>query len=100
MSSIPARGAPAVTKVRFSQAPASSHASGLLGHVSFVAFDTFHFDHIAVRRTLAGPLSLSYRAIELPSGDRHYPVRPTGEPARIAIEKQVFGELRSRGILP
>ena len=84
-----------VTNIRFVSAPADA-SPGLLGWASFVLDDSLRLDSIAVRRTRAGELALSFPARLDRRGAEHPYIRPIDHAARIAIEAQVFAALPAR----
>ena len=85
-------GSTGITGVAFTAASPVDRASGLLG---FAAFDVgpVRIDSVAVRRTRAGRLELSYPVRARANGGRYAIVRPLDTQARRAIEAQVLDAL-------
>lgn len=71
--------------------------TGLLGWASFRVGDHLVIDGVAVRRTRAGRLKLSFPARRDSRGREHPYLRPTCERARREIERAVLAELRLEG---
>ena len=82
-----------LTDVSFVRGSASERASGLMGFVAVTVDGALRLEGLALRRTVAGNLSLSFPERRDASGERHPLVRPLGDDARIAIEAQVFAAL-------
>ncbi len=89
---------PVVSDVTCSIAPPSAQANGLLGWVRFRVGE-FQFDSVALRRTTAGRLTLSYPSRRDSRGVRHCLVHPVGAAARQEIEAQVISALSRDGSL-
>jgi hypothetical protein len=88
------RTAPKVSAVEFRHAHHADQQRGLLGWASFVLDDAVLVDGVALRRTRAGRLVLSFP-------DRRHPrLRPVDDEARRAIERQVFAALDAQGVAP
>jgi hypothetical protein len=79
-----------VSRLRFRPAGRTQINKGLLGWTSFVVCGGFLVDGVAVRRTLAGELVLSWPARDDATGRRHRHVRP----ARDGIEAELLRLLR------
>lgn len=69
--------------------------TGLLGFISVFVGDLV-LDGIALRRTAAGRLALSFPARTSRSGHRHPYIRPVDDDARLAIERAILGQLGQR----
>ena len=79
-----------VSRITFAEASATDRRSGLLGFVSFILDGTVRVDGVALRRTQAGALRLSFPGKPGRDG-REWPyVRPINDETRLAIEAQVF----------
>jgi len=89
-----------ITQVRFRSARTDDVEAGLLGHVSCVLNRGLLLDGVAVRRTRAGELRLSFPERRDRHGVAHPVVRPFGCGTREEIERQVFDALRAGGHLP
>lgn len=84
---------PRATQIRFVPSDPVNRARGLLGFVSLLLDDAVRIDGIAVRRTMAGKLALSFPMRRSRTGHEHYVARPVTDAAREAIEAQVFAAL-------
>jgi DNA-binding cell septation regulator SpoVG len=84
-----------VSDIRFSPAGTRDAATGLLGWVSFTVNDSLRLDGIAVRRTRAGELRLSFPAPTNRDGRRREVVRPVDASARERIEAAVLEAITS-----
>lgn len=89
-----------LSEVRFSPAPTSDVAAGLLGFVTCVVNGALRLDGLGLRRTRAGELRLSWPAREDAAGRRHAVVRPITDGARRALEAEVFRALGLPGAAP
>lgn len=94
------RDAPIVSEVHFHPAPPDVRASGQLGWVNVVVYETVHIDAIKLRRTRDGRLALSFPTRKDDGGRSHSVVRPWDDSARREIEREVIDELRRMGYLP
>jgi DNA-binding cell septation regulator SpoVG len=79
----------------FSSAPAERQREGLPGWFSITLNGALAVDGIALRRTRAGELALSFPERRDRAGNRHSVVRPISNEARRAIERQVLDALRT-----
>lgn len=86
-----------VHSVRFS--PARDRGDGLLGFVGFKLGKVI-LDGIAVRRTAAGEIVLSFPERTDRNGKRHPFIRPLDQAAREQITREVIAELRRMGHIP
>lgn len=66
--------------------------SGLLGYLS-VSYGTLVLDGLVLRRTADGRLAISFPARTDRAGRRHSYIRPADDQARIAIEREILGQL-------
>ena len=82
-----------ITDIRFSAAPATDVACGLLGWVSCVLNGSFHIDGISLRRTVDDRLALSFPARIDRTGQKHFFLRPLDDSARRETEHQIFTAL-------
>jgi len=89
-----------ISQVSFRRAHAADIEAGLLGHVRCVLNRGLLLDGVAVRRTRAGELRLSFPERRDRHGVVHPLVRPFGCGNREIIERQVFDALRAEGHLP
>jgi len=85
-----------IASLRFVAAEPDQMVDGLLGWVALTLGNQIRLDGIAVRRTLAGRLALSYPARRDRSGRQHFYVRPLDDAARREIEREVFRRLGLR----
>ena len=74
---------------------AASRADQALGLQAFLRFrvDGLVLDGVALRRTQAGRLTLSWPERADRTGRRHAVVRPAGDAERVALEQAVFAAL-------
>lgn len=79
-----------VSDINFTPASPRDAATGLLGWVELTVAGTLRLDGIAVRRTLAGSLTLAFPAPTSSSGRRRKLVRPVDAAARERIERLVL----------
>jgi hypothetical protein len=97
---VTARASPArVSDVRFVEASAHDVSRGLLGWVAF-SIEGLRIDAVAVRRTRAGHVTLSWPAHRDRWGTRHYTIRPLDGASRVELEAQISRALREVGRLP
>jgi hypothetical protein len=82
-----------VSDVVFTAASGAQLRTGLLGWVSFVLANVLVVESVAVRRTHAGRLTLSYPRRTDRHGNARYDVRPRDDAARLDLELQVFAGL-------
>jgi DNA-binding cell septation regulator SpoVG len=82
-----------IADLHFTKAPEDATRTGLLGWVGFVLDDTLVIESVAVRRTRAGRLVLSFPRRADRHGNARYDVRPLNSAAREAIENGVFAAL-------
>ena len=66
--------------------------TGLLGYLS-VTYGTLVLDSIVLRRTANGRYTLSFPARTDREGRRHSYIRPVSDNARVAIEREILGQL-------
>jgi len=85
-----------VTSIRFSPAGVDDECRGLLGWVTCTVGDLV-LDGIAIRRTLAGKLTLSFPTRRGRGGEHHAYVRPLDDRVRLAIEREVLGAINLDG---
>jgi DNA-binding cell septation regulator SpoVG len=83
-----------ITDVRFVAAAHDDVAHGLLGWIRCTLNDSLRVDGIAVRRTLAGKLAISFPARTDGWGQRHSILRPLSDRVRRELEQQIFHALR------
>jgi DNA-binding cell septation regulator SpoVG len=81
-----------VTDVRLTAHPACQ--GGLIGWVAFTLIGAVRVDGIALRRSLAGDLILSFPERTDGGGRRHPILRPIDDRTRREIERQVLTALR------
>ena len=74
------------------KASAEDQRAGLLGYLS-VTHGTLILDSIVLRRTADGRHTLSFPARTDRAGRRHSYIRPVDDAARIAIEREILGQL-------
>jgi hypothetical protein len=91
----PTPPAPTVTQVRFTSSLPHECWAGLLGWVTFLMNGVF-MDGVAVRRTWEGRLTLSFPIHKHRNGREHHCFRPTNDPTRLAIERQVFAAIAAQ----
>ena len=84
---------PQITIVSFSTAPARDRERGLIGWLSLEVDGLLVLDGVALRRTRAGRLALSFPAPTDRRGRRRALVRPLDDRARRAIEGAVLEAL-------
>lgn len=89
---------PRVSIASFTPAPPLDIADGLLGWLDIEVGGLVVIHGVALRRSRRGGLALSWPAKDDSHGNRRAVVRPLDDRARVAIERQVFGELRLRRI--
>jgi hypothetical protein len=90
--------APLISEIRFRPAPEADLVAGLLGWVS-LELRGLRIDGVQVRRTRSGSIAMYWP--ERVTCDRRFPiVQPIDRATRIAIEREVIDELRSRGAVP
>ncbi len=89
-----------VSEVRFSEATEQDEQAGLLGFVACTVNGLLRLDGIALRRTRAGDLVLSFPARRDRLGADHPIVRPLGNEVRRSVQDQVLLALRAKGELP
>lgn len=89
---------PRVSVAAFTPAPPLDVADGLLGWVDLEVGGLVVIHGVALRRSRRGGLALSWPAKDDSQGNRRAVVRPLDDRARVAIERQVFGELQRRRI--
>ena len=82
-----------VSDVRFTAARREHVETGLLGWVTCVVNGGLQLDGLALRRTAAGRLAISFPARRDSSGREHPFVRPVSDTTRRSIEHQVFSAL-------
>ena len=82
-----------VSSVEFKPAPPPAVRRGLLGWLAFDIDGTFHVDGVALRRTRAGRLALSFPSRTDRHGLERALLRPTCDRARRAIERAVLAEI-------
>lgn len=66
--------------------------SGLLGFIS-AEYGDLVLDSITLRRTATGRFALSFPAKTGQDGRKHAYVRPRDDQARVAIEREILGQL-------
>jgi hypothetical protein len=88
-----------VSDIRFAPASAPFKSKGLLGWVC-AQYGDFQLDGLRVRQCEDGRLTLGFPSHVDGVGIERAYYRPIDQAARDAIEAQVIGELRRRGILP
>jgi len=93
------RSSPPIRDLRFVPASAPLRCRGLLGWTSLTRGD-LQLDCLAVRRTADGRHALSFPARTDQAGEQHPYYRPVDRQTQEAIEAEVLGELRRRGVLP
>jgi DNA-binding cell septation regulator SpoVG len=69
--------------------------SGLLGWIS-VEYGALLIDNITLRKTSEGRLALSFPSRTAKNGQKHAVVRPVDNDARVAIEREILGQLGQR----
>ena len=82
-----------ITEVRFTAAPAHHAAKGLLGFITCVLDGRLRLDGIALRRTLAGKLTLSFPSRRDGEGRSHAYIRPIDDATRVELEEVIFSSL-------
>jgi hypothetical protein len=82
-----------VSAVRFTPADKGLRDTGLLGWASILLDGALRAEGIAVRRTRAGTLTLSFPVKDDGYGRRWQYLRPVNEETRQAIEYQVLEQL-------
>jgi DNA-binding cell septation regulator SpoVG len=70
-------------------------ASGFLGWIT-ISYGSLLVDNITLRRTSDGRLTLSFPSRTAKNGQKHSIVRPVDNEARIAIEREILGQLGQR----
>ena len=89
-----ARSAPLDVRVTsFTSAPADEVRDGLLGWVGLLVNGRLQLDGVALRRTRAGRLRLSFPIRRDRAGREHPVVHPVHAAARSEIERAVFAAL-------
>lgn len=66
--------------------------TGLLGYLS-VSYGSLVLDGICLRRSATGHFCLSFPARTDRAGRRHSYIRPCDNEARVAIEREILGQL-------
>ncbi len=89
-----------VSDLRFAAANPALRSKGLLGWANLSLDGKIQLDCLAVRRTVSGEIALSFPSRTDASGVMHPYYMPLDDEIRRAIESQVIGELRARGVLP
>lgn len=87
-----------ISDVRFVAASAALRATGLLGWATVSLNGEVELGYIAVRRTRAGEIALSFPERSDPSGARHSIVKPLRQSSRDAITAQVLDALSAMGV--
>jgi DNA-binding cell septation regulator SpoVG len=87
-----------VTNLLFCPAPPEDRESGLLGWMSFTLEGSLRIEGVALRRTLAGRLTLSYPARRDGQGRQRHHVRPVNDAVRRDLERQVFALLELESV--
>ncbi len=82
-----------VTGVRLTPGRPKDRDTGLLGYVELVLNGTLAIDGVTLRRSSDGALYVAYPARTDHTGGRHPYLRPLGEDARLALERQVLEAL-------
>lgn len=88
-----------VSNVTFAPARTVDVGGGLLGFVGFQIGSALELSGVALRRTRSGEFALSFPLHKDRAGRRHRTVRVLTDDARTAIQAQVVGVLRQRGVL-
>lgn len=88
---------PAISRPTFIAATREQRGSGILGWTSFIIADSVRVDGVAVRRTAAGRLALSWPARRDRAGIDHPYVRPIDDTTRRQLEDAI---LRALGLAP
>lgn len=84
-----------VANVRFVEAPVELRGGGLKGWVSCEVDGAWRFDSLALRRTMAGKLTISFPARKDGRGVERPYIRPTSDAVRVEIESAVLEQLRA-----
>ena len=87
-----------VSRIRFTHPPAEIRSPNMIGYVSFALPDIGRLDGISVRK-LGDRCSLVFPSRKDRGGRRHAYFVPKNQAMHVAIELQVLGELRRRGII-
>ena len=97
-ASVPRAASPQapITHVTFVRASRRHEREGLLGWVKCVVADTLVLDGIALRRTLAGRLSITFPEREDGAGRRHSYIHPVDRAAAQQIERAIFKALATK----
>jgi DNA-binding cell septation regulator SpoVG len=84
---------PRISEVRYSPASMADAQQGLIGFITVVVDEALRIDGLALRRTLAGDLRLSWPTRIDRAGEKHAVVRPISDDARRQVEQAVFDQL-------
>jgi hypothetical protein len=68
-----------ISEVRYTPAPTADAQQGLIGFVTLVVDEALRLDGLALRRTLAGDLRLSWPTRIDRAGSKHAVVRPISD---------------------
>jgi len=82
-----------VTSARMTAASAADRDRGLLGYLRVTLNDGIVLDGLTLRRRAGGGLYLAFPARTTAAGERHPIIRPVGDRARRAFERDVFRAL-------
>lgn len=94
------RSAIVVSSVRYSRAPESDQRTGLLGWVAFCVDGRLQLAGLALRRTVAGKVTLAFPTRRDRAGREHVIVAPLDAQTRAEIEAQVLRALEEHGWRP
>lgn len=86
--------APPIARVlAFRRATAADRRTGFLGTVKCVFAGGLVLDHVSVRRTAGGRVTLSFPMSRTRSGRARHVARPFDDDARIAIEAAILAQI-------
>lgn len=88
-----------VSKVEFVRGSDREREQGLLGYVSLRLGESVELNGITLRRTLGGKHTISFPSRRDRRGKGHPIVRVLDDAEREAVEAQVIGVLRGRGVV-
>lgn len=89
-----------ISEVRFTPAPGTDSAAGLLGHITLVLNGALRIDGIALRLTREGRRTLAFPARRDSRGQSHAIVQPISTDVQLGLESQIFDLLDLRALDP
>jgi hypothetical protein len=82
-----------ITHINFERSTPEQAESGLVGWIEIIVGGILRIDGVALRRTTAGRLALSFPERVDACGRRHPILRPVDDLARRELERSVFAAL-------